>query len=130
MSQEPNFEGMPMHLPGGSTQKQKPVTTNTTGVSTTLITLILAVGAIIIVGGFYLYKSMQVTPVITPPPLRPTLETNREPETPTATAQVESFGALSTSDELSTIEADLESTNLDTLDSELNDINAELEATE
>lgn len=128
MAQEPNFEGMPMHLPD---ENQVPSTpSSSAGVSTALITATLAIGALLIVGGFYWYKSQQVAPTTTPPPLRPTLETNREPETPTATAQVESFGALSTSDEITTIEADLESTNLDTLDSELNDINAELRATE
>ncbi|USN87378.1 MAG: hypothetical protein H6779_03100 [Candidatus Nomurabacteria bacterium] len=60
-------------------------------------------------------------------PARPTAEVNKEPESATAYAQVQSFGVMSTSDELSAIEADLESTNLDALVSELNAIEAELE---
>lgn len=68
----------------------------------------------------------------TPPPAnnttttRPTPETNREPESPTAYAEVQSLNTLSPSDELSAIEADLKSTNLDTLDKEMVIIENEL----
>jgi len=62
-----------------------------------------------------------------PTPLRPTYETNREPESTNAQAQVDSFGVMSTSDELGAIEADLESTNLDALEAEMIQINEELQ---
>lgn len=92
------------------------------------ILVIAAALLLIFVGLFMWYKTAMEQNVPAPTPSRPTLETNKEPETVTATAQVESFGAMSTSDELSTIEADLESTYLDGLDSELMQIDAELEA--
>ena len=90
-----------------------------------LITIVL----MLILGGLFYWHSMVTTPSIipTPTPERPTAETNKEPESTTATAQADNFNVLSTSDELSAIEADLESTNLDTLDLELNAIEAELE---
>lgn len=67
-----------------------------------------------------------------PPPndrsttLRPTPETNREPESPTAYAEVQTLNTLSPSDELSAIEADLKSTNLDILNKEMVIIENEL----
>jgi uncharacterized Zn finger protein len=60
--------------------------------------------------------------------LRPTAEMNKEPETTTATAQVEAFNTMSTSDEISSIEADLDSTNLVNLEIEMQQIDAELDA--
>jgi hypothetical protein len=61
-------------------------------------------------------------------PTRPTAEMNQEPETTNAEAQVESYGALSTSDEISALEADLGSTDITNLEIELQQIDAELEA--
>ena len=60
--------------------------------------------------------------------MRPTYETNKEPESTTAKAQVDTLGVMSTSDELGAIEADLESTSLTNLDTELIPIDQELEA--
>lgn len=82
----------------------------------------------ILAGLFYWYQLSNQVPVATPAPMRPSVEQNAEPETPTATAQTDSFGAMSTSDEITAIEADIESTNLDSLDSELGQIDATLEA--
>lgn len=59
-------------------------------------------------------------------PERPTKETNKEPESTNAYAQVESLKVMSPSDELSAIEADLKSTNLDSLTLELLIIESEL----
>ena len=59
--------------------------------------------------------------------MRPTAEMNKEPETTNTVAEVDSFSALSTSDELSAIEADLESTNLDGLEAELGEVEIEIE---
>lgn len=92
---------------------------------------VIAVLAILLVailaGIFYWYKTSTQVIVVDDTPLRPTLETNKEPETTTATAQVESFTVMSTSDELNAIEADVESTNLDSLETELQQIEIELE---
>ncbi len=90
----------------------------------------LLVGALILVavGLFFWYQASQVPPAPLPTPIRPTAEMNNEPESTTAEAQVESFGAMSTSNEIEAIEADLESTNLDSLESELLQIETELQA--
>jgi len=95
------------------------------------IIIIFTILLMIILGGLYYWHSLITNPTIapTPTPERPTAETNKEPESTTAKAQTDSFGALSTSDEITAIEADLESTNLDTLELELNAIEAELETT-
>jgi hypothetical protein len=90
----------------------------------------LLAGALILVlvGLFFWYKASQLPPAPVPAPVRPTAQMNNEPESTTAEAQTESFGAISTSDELNAIEADLESTNLDSLESELIQIETELNA--
>lgn len=87
-------------------------------------------GALIIlaIGLFFWYRAMTAVPAPLPAPVRPTAEMNNEPESTTAEAQTESFGAMSQSDELGAIEADLESTNLDSLENELIQIETELEA--
>ena len=93
----------------------------------TIIILGLIALIIILIGLFYWWNSLTnptATPAITPE--RPSAETNKEPESANARAQTDSFNAMSTSDEIYTIEADLESTNLNTLDNELNAIEAEL----
>jgi len=124
----PNFEGEEMKLPTMRPQSRdrnsSPLFT-----SSTLITLLFLALGLILAGLTYWYimGSGAVAPAA-PLPLRPTLETNREPETVTATAQVESFTIMSTSDEIAAIEADLESTNLESLEGELLQIDQELEA--
>lgn len=125
MDNEPHFDGEKMKMPSESnyTVREDNATKQTKGI---FIFGMVAALLVILIGLIYWYTTATV-PVVTPEPLRPTAEMNKEPETTTATAQVESFGAMSTSDELSTIEADLESTNLDTLDTELTQIDTELE---
>lgn len=92
-----------------------------------IIILFIILGFIL--GGLYYWYSVSTKPVVIDlNPTRPTLETNKEPETRTATAQVDSLTVMSTSDELSAIEADLLSTDLDSLEMEINQIEAELEA--
>ena len=126
MNNEPNFEEEKMKMPAqkvntgldniNKAQNKGPV-----------IAIMAIMLFAILVGIFYWYKSNLELVVLETPPVRPTLETNKEPETTTATAQVESFSVMSTSDELNVIEADLESTNLDTLETELQQIEIELE---
>ena len=94
-----------------------------------LVIGILASALIILaIGLFFWYRAMTTVPAPLPAPMRPTAEMNNEPESTTAEAQTESFGAMSQSDELGAIEADLESTNLDSLETELIQIETELEA--
>ncbi len=94
-----------------------------------IIILFIILG--LILGGLYYWYSISIQPVVIDlNQTRPTLETNKEPETPTATAQIESLTVMSTSDELSAIEADLLSTDLDTLETEINQIEAELETSQ
>jgi FlaG/FlaF family flagellin (archaellin) len=127
MNNEPNFEGEKMKIPAPkiSTRNESTNPEN----KGAFIVILFAALAVILAGMFYWYKTAsEITPVPTPS-LRPTAEMNKEPETTNAVAQVESFGAMSTSDELNTIEADLESTNLDSLEIELQQIDTELEST-
>lgn len=126
MNNEPNFDGEKMKMPSESnyTAREDNATKQTKGI---FIFGMVAALIVILIGLVYWY-TMATAPVETlPTPTRPTAEMNKEPETTTATAQVESFGAMSTSDELTAIEADLESTNLDSLDTELTQIDTELE---
>jgi len=94
-----------------------------------IIILILALLLIGILGGMYYWFS-QLTANTTPVPTveRPTSEENNEPESTTAEAAVENQAALSTSDEIASIEADVLATDLDSLDAELIAIDAELDA--
>lgn len=110
------------------TEQPASLARNESAVSLPII-IALVVALVVVAGG--LYYAWTLSQNVAPPPVdqtRPTLETNREPETPTATAQIESMSALSTSDELVAIEADLEATPLDNLDAELLKIEAELTA--
>ena len=126
--QQPNFEGEEMKLPTMRPGSSEPETSKTF-TSGTIITILFVALGFILAGLTYWYITAKAVPEIVPvTTTRPTLETNREPETPTATAQVESFAAMSTSDELTAIEADLMSTNLETLEAELLQIDQELEA--
>lgn len=96
----------------------------------TQLGLILTLAGVLLVifgGLLYWYYLSTTTPTSIETPTRPPVAQNAEPETPTATAQTESFGALSTSDEITALEADIESTNLDSLDTELGQIDAMLE---
>ena len=91
---------------------------------------ILIVLLVLILGGLYLWgTTLQTTPTSTVPNIeRPTAEENNEPESTNAEAEVETLGALSTSNEIDAITADIESTNLDELDAELDAIDTELDA--
>ncbi len=62
------------------------------------------------------------------PTFRPTKEQNNEPESTTAEAEVETLGAMSTSDELGAIESDLASTPFDdeTFNARLENVETEL----
>ena len=127
MNNEPNFEGEKMKMP--TEHVSSGIENKAEGETRGVFIIILFLALVVILAGlFYWYYTASQVPVITPEPMRPTLETNKEPETTTATAQVESYGAMSTSDELTAIEADLESTNLNSLDTELTQIDTELEA--
>lgn len=88
---------------------------------------VLIVVLLLILVGLYLWgqalKEVQIPEQAT----RPTAEENNEPESTNAEAEVETFGAVSTSDELDAIEADLESTNLETLDADTQTIETEFE---
>lgn len=126
MNNEPNFDGEKMKMPSESNYptSEDSATKETKGI---FIFGMVAALLVILIGLIYWYITATTVPVEpAPEPMRPTAEINKEPETTTATAQTESFGAMSTSDELSAIEADLESTNLDSLDAELQQIDTEL----
>jgi hypothetical protein len=62
----------------------------------------------------------------TPTMTRPSTAENREPETPTATADIRGLNALSTSHNLDVIETDLESTQLESLNTEFGAIESTL----
>ncbi len=88
---------------------------------------LIALGIIIIlIVEIFWYLASHKPEITEEIPLRPTADTNQEPESATAYAQVDSLNTMSTSDELGAIEADLESTNLDSLTREMNAIQAEL----
>ncbi len=126
MAQEPNFEGEEMKLPESDEQylaTEKPQTKS----SPWILVLLFILLALILAGLIYWYQLATQLPQSKPTPERPTAEMNQEPETTNAVAEVESFDAMSTSDEIFTIEADLESTNLDNLETELLQIETELE---
>jgi cytochrome bd-type quinol oxidase subunit 1 len=127
MEKEPNFEGEVMKSPAETINATEVSAAETQTKGAFIIGLILAL-VVILVGIYYWYSSSLNQPVMPLPNERPTAEMNQEPETTTAAAQVESFGAMSTSDEINAIEADIESTNLENLELELNQIDAELEA--
>ncbi|MBP9836524.1 MAG: hypothetical protein KBC78_01685 [Candidatus Pacebacteria bacterium] len=91
-----------------------------------IVRVILTVLLLLIIWSIYWVFIKEKAEIAGPIPLRPTPEMNREPESPTAYAQVDSLNTLSTSDELSIIEADFESTNLDSLYFETTAIEAEL----
>lgn len=127
MALEPNFEGEKMKLPEDNEQysnTENPKTKNSPWVLILLFILL----TLILAGLIYWYYLATQIPESISNPIRPTAEMNQEPETTNAVAEVESFGAMSTSDEISTIEADLVSTNLDNLETELLQIETELEA--
>lgn len=116
---------LPLQKPGPASDSEHSLVSS--GVVITFLFILLG---LILCGLVYWFITN--SPSTTPPPVtpeRPTAEMNKEPESTTAYAQVESFGVMSTSDELELIAADLESTNLDSLETELVQIDQELEAT-
>lgn len=127
MNNEPQFEGEVMKMPVSNTRSDidNKESAKSSGV---VIFILFAVLAAILIGMYFWYENISKIEDMKPIPTRPTLETNKEPETVTATAETQSFGVMSTSDELSTIEADLESADFSNLEAELLQIDAELEA--
>ena len=96
---EPNFAGEKMVLPAQKPGAPGVVTSKGSGII--IILLFLVLGAIL-AGLFYWYK-LSNTPTVIETSIRPTYETNKEPESTTAKAQVDTFGIMSTSDELDAI---------------------------
>jgi len=127
MNNEPNFEGEEMKLPEEAVNQDSERTLDSHQ-GTYIFVMIVAL-IIILAGLIYWYQTTRVgTTEINTTSTRPSLEVNKEPETTTAAAQVESLTAVSTSDEIAAIEADLESTDLNNLEAELTQIEAELAA--
>lgn len=118
-NKQPNFEGDEMRRPADLDS----TVANNRGV---IIGVLVVALISILIGLFLWYQAMNKPLPVAEVPTRPTYETNQEPESTTAEAQVDSFTVMSTSDELGAIEADLESTNLDTLETELTQIDEEL----
>ncbi len=129
-NQEPNFEGEEMKIPDSMQQlNEDPTHTPVSPISTPILVVLTAILLLIFAGLAYWYYLITTLPINDAQTAnRPTLDTNLEPETTTATARTEALDVVSTSDELGAIEADIESTNLDDLDVEMNAIEAELNA--
>ncbi|MEZ4194828.1 MAG: hypothetical protein R3B53_00285 [Candidatus Paceibacterota bacterium] len=127
MDNQPKFEGEEMKMPEQMPTESEVDTAVTEHKGLTIIMLLVAL-VVILIGLVYWYQAMNREVPMQEVPMRPTYETNNEPESTTAEAQVDSFGVMSTSDELGTIEADLESTNLDSLEAEMIQIEEELQA--
>lgn len=127
MDNQPKFENEEMKLP---TEKNIPISVDEAVEEHKGMTIVMLVVALVVVliGLVYWYNATHQEMPMQEVPTRPTYETNQEPESTTAEAQVDSFGVMSTSDELGTIEADLESTNLDSLEAELTQIEEELQS--
>lgn len=90
---------------------------------------ILIVVLILILGGLYVWGEMiqkEIEQKQVDHANRPTPAENNEPESNNAEADVETLGAMSTSDEVDAIEADLESTIINELNTDLISIEAEL----
>ena len=90
---------------------------------------ILIIVLMFVLGGLYLWGETKQTNTGEPEPTkstRPTAVENNEPESTNAEADVETLGAMSTSDELSAIEADLGSTILTDPEVDLTSVEAEL----
>jgi hypothetical protein len=94
-----------------------------------VVSLVIIV-VVVCVGALYLWGStLSVDDLIDTPVTEPATPANNEPETPRAKADVETLGAMSTSDELGAISADLDSTHVD-LDSDVQAMEAEVTALE
>ncbi|MCA9366387.1 hypothetical protein KC722_02295 [Candidatus Kaiserbacteria bacterium] len=117
-----------IHLPDSEVLETEPTTGR---LPMTIILIGLVIILIGILGGLIWWGRellLQSTPpAVVPIATRPTAEENNEPESTKAEAEVETLGAMSTSDEIDAIESDLIGTNVDSLDAELPAIEAELE---
>ncbi len=122
MAKEPDFNGEEMHLPNKAAKLSGP-SQKVQNLGRVLL-LLIVIAACALVYYFYFYKQNPVA--IEPTNLRPSLETNKEPETPTAIAEIQAFSTLSTSNELGPIEADLLGTDLTNLETEIPAIDSEL----
>ncbi len=94
-----------------------------------ILWLLIGILALLLVGLIMWYFALEEQAETAQPisAERPSAEMNREPESRNAVADVDAFGTMSTSDELSAIAADLHSTRLESLDAERGAIEAELE---
>jgi hypothetical protein len=119
---EPNFKNDAMTKASKLNTPGEPLTVRTHKFAIILLFILLG----LLLFGIYFWISTEKASVPAINPTRPTYETNREPESTTAAAEVGSLQVMSTSDELTTIEADLLSTDLTTLDKELTQIDQEL----
>ncbi len=115
MSERPTFRKdelkMPQeHFGSGELLTEKP---SYFGIVLSILIVIL----MCILGGLYAWSEIilknRALENELPTATRPTKEENNEPESTTAEAQVETLGAMSTSDEIDAIEADLESTRIE-----------------
>ena len=125
----PDFAGEKMKMPENTDLPDTEPTKQSIVNGPLLFTLGILL-LVILAGLFYWYTTILNQPqeVEVEEVTRPTPEENNEPESTTAEAEVETMGAVSTSDELSAIESDLEGTMLDEIDAEINAIEAELDA--
>ncbi len=110
-------------VPKSNTLENETLSLRTHKVATVILFGLLAA---LLVGIYFWITAEKQTPIDTVP-TRPTYETNREPESVNAQAEVGILQVLSTSDELSAIEADLLSTDLSNLEKELTQIEQELQ---
>lgn len=94
-----------------------------------IVLILLVVLLALIAAALYLWSTQLQTPqaTVAPPPTRPSIEENNEPESTTAEAIVETQSALSPSTELDAIEADLSATLLPELETAFGSIEAELQ---
>ena len=91
---------------------------------------VLIVVLILILGGLYLWWATLQTPAAPAQPtaMRPTAAQNKEPETPTAQAYVDTAKVVSPSNDVNAIAADVNSTNINGLSADMNSIDSAVNA--
>ena len=122
-------ERVEMKLPDTARDKQRTYNGVPERHFSIILWLLIGILALLLIGLIMWYLALEEQAETMQPisAERPTAETNREPESRNAVADVDAFGTMSTSDELTTIAADLHSTRLESLDAERSAIEAELE---
>lgn len=123
MAKEPDFSGEEMHLPQNQPTKKSSGDSFLSKYWLPIILILVIVATALIYYFFFYVKTPTPIPETN---LRPSLETNQEPESTTAKAEIQAFGAMSTSNELNSIEADLLGTDLTNLETEIPAIDSEL----